>query len=43
LSQLDYFHTALLPQMDLVERRLLRGETIAHAEKVFSLFEPHTQ
>ena len=29
--------------MDLVERRLLRGETIPHAETVFSLFEPHTQ
>ena len=43
LSQLDYFHTALIRQMDLVERRLLRGETIPHAEKVFSLFEPHTQ
>jgi len=43
LSQLDYFHSALLRQMDLVERRLLRGETIPHAEKVFSLFEPHTQ
>jgi hypothetical protein len=43
LSQLDYFHTALIGQMDLVERRLLRGETIAHQEKVFSLFEPHTQ
>jgi hypothetical protein len=43
LSQLDYFHTALLRQMDLVERRLLRGETIPHAEKAFSLFKPHTQ
>ncbi len=29
--------------MDLVERRLLREETIPHQEKVFSLFEPHTQ
>src|SRR6266852_412469 len=43
LVELEYFHTALIGQMDLVERRLLRGETIAHAEKVFSLFEPHTQ
>jgi IS5 family transposase len=43
LIQLDYFHTALIKQMDLVERRLLREETIAHQEKVFSLFEPHTQ
>ena len=28
-------------QMDQVERRLLKGETIAHDEKVFSIFEPH--
>jgi hypothetical protein len=26
-----------------VERRLLRGETIPHAEKYFSLFEEHTE
>lgn len=43
VRQLDYFHTALIRQMDLVERRLLREEVIAHQEKVFSLFEPHTQ
>jgi hypothetical protein len=42
-TQLDYFHTALIRQMDLVERRLLKAEAIAHKEKVFSLFEPHTQ
>ena len=31
-------------QMDQVERRLLRrGETIAHDEKVFSIFEDHTR
>jgi len=41
--QLEYFHTALLHQMDLVERRLVKGETIPHAEKVFSWFEPHTE
>ncbi|MEI7539094.1 MAG: ISNCY family transposase, partial [Comamonadaceae bacterium] len=42
-DQLDYFHTMMIKQIDLVERRLLRGETIPHEEKVFSLFEPHTQ
>ena len=42
-EQLDYFHTMMIKQLDLVERRLLRGETIPHAEKIFSLFEPHTQ
>ena len=30
-------------QMDQVERRLLKGETIAHDEKVFSIFEEHTR
>ena len=30
-------------QMDQVRRRLLLGETIPHAEKVFSIFEPHTR
>jgi IS5 family transposase len=42
-EQLDYFHTMMIKQLDLVERRLLRGERIAHQEKVFSLFEPHTE
>ena len=30
-------------QIDHVERRLVRGETIPHAEKVFSIFEEHTR
>ena len=30
-------------QIDQVERRLLRDETIPHAEKVFSIFEDHTR
>ena len=30
-------------QMDQVERRLLKGETIPHEEKVFSIFETHTR
>ena len=42
-EQLDYFHTMLIKQLDLVERRLMRGEKIPHEEKVFSLFEPHTE
>ena len=42
-EQLDYFHTMMIKQLDLVERRLIEGQTIPHAEKVFSLFELHTQ
>ena len=30
-------------QMDQVKRRLLKGETIPHEEKVFSIFEEHTR
>jgi transposase, IS5 family len=40
---LEYFHRMLDKHLDLVERRLLQEETIPAAEKVFSLFEPHTE
>ena len=30
-------------QIDQVRRRVLEGERIPHAEKVFSIFEPHTE
>ena len=30
-------------QIDQVRRRVLRGEKIPHEEKVFSIFEPHTE
>ncbi len=30
-------------QIDQVRRRVLKGERIPHAEKVFSIFEPHTE
>ena len=33
----------LAKHLDLVQRRLLQEETIAAYEKVFSLFEPHTE
>lgn len=29
--------------IDQIERRVLKGETIGHEEKVFSVFEPHTE
>jgi hypothetical protein len=40
---LKYFHQMLDKHLDLVERRLLKEEIIPRAEKVFSLFEPHTE
>jgi len=30
-------------QMEQIERRVMQGETIAHEEKVFSIFQPHTE
>jgi hypothetical protein len=43
LENVGYFHEMLVKHIDLVERRLVRGETIPHEEKVFSIFEPHTE
>jgi hypothetical protein len=40
---LAYFHRMLDKHLDLVERRLVKEEKIAASEKVFSLFEPHTE
>ena len=42
-ERLAYFHGMLVKHLDLVERRLLQAETLPLAEKVFSLFEPHTE
>ena len=42
-ERLAYFHAMLDKHLDLVERRLLREETIPAHEKVFSLFEAHTE
>jgi transposase, IS5 family len=42
-ERLAYFHAMLDKHLDLVERRLLKEETIPAHEKVFSLFEPHTE
>lgn len=43
LVQLDYYHQMLAKHIDLVERRLIKGETIPHCEKVFSIFTPWTE
>ncbi|MDO8542841.1 MAG: ISNCY family transposase [Opitutaceae bacterium] len=40
---LAYFHAMLVKHLDLVDRRLLQDEKIPAAEKIFSLFEPHTE
>jgi len=43
LQRIGYFHDMLIMHIDLVERRLVQKESIPHEEKVFSLFEPHTE
>jgi len=43
LVEVERYHHALIKHLDLIERRVLKGETIPHAEKDFSLFEPHTK
>jgi len=42
-DSLEYFHAMLDKHIELVDRRLVRGERIASGEKVYSLFEPHTE
>ena len=43
IKTLEYFHGMLNKQRDLVERRVMRDEKIPAGEKVYSLFEPHTE
>jgi len=43
LEQLKDYQGMLVKHIDLVERRILKGETIPHSEKVFSIFERHVE
>ncbi len=43
LCEIGYFQEMLDKHIDLVRRRLIEKETIPHGEKIFSLFEPHTE
>ena len=43
ILEIKNFQKMQLKHIDLIERRLLKNETIAHEEKIFSLFEEHTQ
>lgn len=40
---MDVFIVHANRQIDQIERRIFKGEKIPHAEKVFSLFEDHTE
>ncbi|MCK5190910.1 MAG: ISNCY family transposase [Methylococcales bacterium] len=43
LSELAVFSQHANRQIDQIKRRVIEGEKIPHAEKVFSLFQPHTE
>jgi len=43
ISQIQDYIQHAERQIDQIRRRIIEGETIPHAEKVFSLFEPHTE
>lgn len=40
---LGNYHEMLDKHIDLLDRRLVQGEVIAHEEKVFSIFQPYTE
>ncbi|MGB4960289.1 MAG: ISNCY family transposase, partial [Saprospiraceae bacterium] len=41
--QLEEYIVLTIKHIDLLERRLLKGETIPHEEKMFSIFEQYTE
>jgi IS5 family transposase len=43
LGDLDGYHAHAVRQIDQIRRRVIQGEAIPHGEKVFSIFQPHTE
>ena len=43
LISLEYYNKMLIKHIDLLERRLLKGEKIPHEEKLFSIFQPFVE
>lgn len=41
--QLAYYHQMLCKHIDLVDRRILQGEVIPSSEKLYSIFETHSE
>lgn len=41
--EIEGFMAHAVRQINQIERRVIRGEVIPHAEKVFSIFQPHTE
>ena len=42
-SDIEEYQQYAATFIDQIERRVLNGETISHEEKIFSIFEPHTE
>ena len=40
---MNYYESMLDKHIDLVERRLIKGEKIPHEEKLFSIYERYTE
>jgi hypothetical protein len=43
LQVLAYYREMLTKHIDLLDRRLIKGESIPHQEKVFYIFQPYTE
>ena len=43
LLEIDYFINHAEKQIEQINRRVVHGEKIPHDEKIFSVFEPHTE
>lgn len=43
IEELKYYIGHAIHQVNLIRRRVIEGEKIPHEEKVFSIFEPHTE
>ena len=43
LQELEGFTAHARRQIDQIDRRVIQGECIAHEQKCFSIFEPHTE
>lgn len=43
ILELERFMRLLQKHIDLLERRMIKGEEIPHQEKMFSIFEPYTE
>ena len=43
LIEIDKYIKYAEQHIDLIERRVIRGEKIPHSDKIFSIFEPHTR